>query len=143
MNFLSSCVKGRTRFELISFYIAFMLLQAAIGIGEASGVTQTVVVTVSGLVVALTSVFKWMGVPDRRGPILVLALSLVMTVFLAWTQSNFGRRTALDYFAVFVNILLASAGVFGFTRATPAAVSSFTKPPDSGAGNNPTVGSNS
>jgi hypothetical protein len=130
---------GRTRLELFSAYALFLLFQAVIGIGESSGVTQTVVVMVSGLVVALTQVAKWSGIPDKRGPIVVLVLSLGVTIFLAWTQTNFTRKTALDYFAVFVNVLLASAGVFGFTRAAPEAVSSFTPPPSSGAGSNSTV----
>lgn len=131
--------RANMRMELFAAYIVVLALQAVIGIGESSGVTQTVVVMVSGLVVALTQVAKWSGVPDRRGPLVVLALSLSVTVFLAWTQSNFTRKTALDYFAVFVNVLLASAGVFGFTRAAPEAVSSFAPPPNSGAGSSTTT----
>jgi hypothetical protein len=131
--------RPNVRLELAALYVAFLWLQAVIGIGESSGVSQAAVVTVSGLVVALTQVAKWMGVPDRRGPIVVLALSLSMAIILAWSQNNFGRKTAIDYLAVFVNVLLASAGVFGFTRAAPEAVSSFSSPPSGGAGSNPTV----
>lgn len=135
-NILTS--RPNIRFELFSLYVAALILQSVIGIGDSSGISQTVVVMVSGLVVALTQILKWSGVPDKRGPIVVLVLALGVTAFLAWTQNNFGRATALDYFAVFVNILLASAGVFGFTRAAPEAVSSFTPPPSSGAGSNQT-----
>jgi hypothetical protein len=130
----------RTRFELCSAFVAFLLLQQVLGIGEASGVSQTLVSSVSVLVVGLTQILKWQKLlNDRRGPIGVMVLSLAFTVLIAWTQGNFGRQTAIDYVAVFINITFAAAGVFGFTRAAPEAVSSFSKPPDAGAGNSQTA----
>jgi hypothetical protein len=123
----------------ITANIFFLAIQTMLGLGEDSGVSQVMTVTASGLVVACVQVAKWSGVSDKRGPLFVVGFSLLITVFLAWTRGNFGRTTAFDYFAVFVNILLAAAGVFGFTRAAPGAVSSFTPPPGGGAGSSPTV----
>jgi multisubunit Na+/H+ antiporter MnhB subunit len=133
-------IMGRTRLEIFSAYVLLMMIQSAIGLGEPSGVPQAAVVTASTITVFLTQFVKWTGLPDRRGPIAVFAISLIFTALLAWSQGNFGRQTVLDYAAVFANILLGAAGVYGFTRAAPEAVSSFTKPPNQGAGNSPTTG---
>jgi hypothetical protein len=102
------------------------------------GMPAQAVLTVSGVVVSLTQFAKWGGVPDRRGPLVVIGLSLLGTVFWAWSGGAVSRSTSFDVFAGFVAVMLSAAGVFGFTRAAPQAVSSFSPPPHSGAGNNPT-----
>lgn len=118
----------------------FFLQGGALGLASAGpGMNAQAVLTVSAVVVPLTSFVKWAGLPDKRGPLAVIILSLLGTAFWAWTKGDFARATAFDYFAGFVAVMLSAAGVFGFTRAAPEAVSSFSKPPDTGAGNNPTL----
>lgn len=94
--------------------------------------------TVAALVVALTTFAKWTGVPDKRGPYVVILLSAVGVILYSYSEGLFARQRTFELVAAFVAVLLQAAGVFGFTRAAPEAVSSFSKPTDQGAGNNPT-----
>ena len=76
------------------------------------------IVTVSASVVALTQLIKWTGyVPERTGPLVVLALALVGVGFYAWTAGDFDRGTAFMYFAGWVSVALNAAGTYGFSRA--------------------------
>lgn len=93
---------------------------------------------VSGAVVALTQFAKWAGVDDRRGPLAAIGLSLLgVLLWAVSTVPEWGRALVWSIFTGWVNVLLAAAGVYGYTRAMPEAVSSFTKPPGQGAGSSP------
>lgn len=98
------------------------------------------VITVSAAVVAIVQFVKWAGVPDGKGPLAVLVLSLLGVGFWAFSQGNFARATSFDYFAGYIAVVTSAAGVFGFTRAANTAVTG-TRPtqPATGAGASPTV----
>ncbi len=95
--------------------------------------------TVAALVVALTQFVKWSGVPDKRGPLAVLALALLGVGAWGWSKDAFTRAATFDLLSGFINVALTAAGVYGFTRAAPQAVSSFTPPPSTGAGSSVTT----
>ena len=97
------------------------------------------IVIVAGAVTILTQMVKWGGLPDSRGPLIVLALSFLGVMM--WAISNesvFDRHLIWPYFAGWVSVSAAAAGVFGFTRALPSAVTSTKSPPagPAGAGQN-------
>jgi hypothetical protein len=96
------------------------------------------VITVSAAVVALVQFAKWSGVPDGKGPLVVLVLSLLGVAFWGYSVGNFARETSFAYFSAYIAVVTSAAGVFGFTRAAASAVTSTNAPP-SGAGANPTV----
>lgn len=96
------------------------------------------IITVSAAVVALVQLCKWAGLPDSKGPLAVLGLSLFGVVFWAYSVGNFERAVAFQYFAGWIAVSTSAAGVFGFTRAASVAVTK-TKAPPSGAGASPTV----
>jgi hypothetical protein len=86
----------------------------------------------------LTQFTKWAGIDDRRGPLAVILLSLLGV--LLWSFSTvpaWDRSLVWSIFSGWVNVLLTAAGIYGFTRALPQAVSSFTVPPGQGAGSEP------
>lgn len=85
------------------------------------------ILTVSAAVVLLVQLVKWSGLPPKLSPLAVLVTSLVGVAFWAWTQDNFARQTAFDYFAGFVSVAAAAAGVFGFVREGSEAVASMRK----------------
>jgi hypothetical protein len=96
------------------------------------------VVIVAGAVTILTQMVKWGGLPDSKGPWIVCILSLIGVVM--WAVSNepaFDRHLIWPYFAGWVSVSAGSAGVFGFTRALPNAITSTSNPP-SGAAQSPT-----
>ena len=97
------------------------------------------IVTVSAAVVALTQLAKWAGVPDRSGPVIVLALSGLGVALWAATRGHFGHAEIFSYFAGWVAVATSAAGVFGFTRAAASSVTRATPPPDSGAGSHHTA----
>lgn len=80
------------------------------------------IITVSASVVALTSLVKWAGLRDSFGPLVVLALSAVGVVVWGWSEGTFARAQTFQYFAGWVAVATSAAGVFGFTRSLPAAV---------------------
>lgn len=97
------------------------------------------IVVVAGAVTILTQMAKWGGLSDSKGPLAVLGLSLLGVIL--WAISNepaFDRHMLWTYFAGWVSISAAAAGVFGFTRALPAAVTATRNPPV-GAAQNPTT----
>jgi O-antigen/teichoic acid export membrane protein len=96
------------------------------------------VITVSAAVVALVQLAKWAGVPDGKGPIVVLVLSLLGVAFWGYSVGNYTRETAFAYFAAWIAVSTSAAGVFGFTRQANTAITA-TKEPPSGAGASPTV----
>ncbi len=96
------------------------------------------IISVSAAVVALTQLIKWAGLPDRTGPLAVLAFSLFGVVFWGWSVGDLSRASAFGYFAGWIAVATSAAGVFGFTRASGDAVSKMTAPPQGGAGQNVT-----
>lgn len=96
------------------------------------------IITVAATVVALVQLVKWSGLPDSKGPLAVLGLSLLGVAFWGWSTGTFSRTQAFGYFAGWIAVSTSAAGVFGFTRQAAVAVAG-TKTPASGAGANPTV----
>ncbi len=92
------------------------------------------IISVSAAVVALTQLVKWAGLPDRMGPLSVLALSALGVVFWGWSVGDITRATSFGYFAGWIAVSTSAAGVFGFTRASGDAVSNMKTPPYGGAG---------
>ncbi len=97
------------------------------------------IISVSAACVALTQLVKWGGLPDKFGPLSVLALSLLGVVFWGWSTGDVTRASSFGYFAGWIAVSTSAAGVFGFTRAGGEAVSKMTAPPSSGAGSSPTI----
>lgn len=98
---------------------------------------------VSAAVVALTQLIKWMGLPDRRGPLVVLGLAaLGVALWAASFESAFERRAIWPYFAAWIVVATSAAGVYGFTRSMPEAVTVTRRPPGAahgGAAQEPTA----
>jgi hypothetical protein len=84
------------------------------------------IVSVSAAVVALTQLVKWSGLPDKFGPLAVLVLSLLGVVFWGWSTGEITRASSFGYFAGWIAVSTGAAGVFGFTRASGAAVAKMT-----------------
>lgn len=98
------------------------------------------IITISAAVVALTQLVKWAGVPDKIGPIAVLALALVgIIVWGVSADIAFQRNQLFGYFAGWVAVATSAAGVFGFTRAGAEQLTRATPPPGGGAGSSPTI----
>jgi hypothetical protein len=97
------------------------------------------ILTVSAAVVALTQLAKWTGVPDERGPYLVLAIAALGVLVWIFAHGEPERGRAWEYFAGWVAIATSAAGVFGFTRAGADAVTRTRTPPP-GAAQSPTRG---
>lgn len=98
------------------------------------------VLTVGAAVSALAQFAKWYGVPDGKGPIIVLILSALGVLLFAFSNPLAFERTQLfAYFAGFINVALTAAGIFGFTRASANAVTALRGKAGDGAGASPTV----
>ena len=102
------------------------------------GMNATQMSLVSTVVVALTQLIKWMGLPDKRGPLAVLVLAILGVGLFGWSQGAISRASAFDYFAAAVMVAMAAAGVFGFTRSLPEAITKSSGSPP-GAGASPTA----
>jgi hypothetical protein len=85
------------------------------------------ILSVTTAVVSLTQLAKWSGLPTKLAPLGVVLLSLLGVGFWAWTQGGVSRELAFDYFAGWVSVAMASAGVFGFVREAPAVVTAMRK----------------
>lgn len=96
------------------------------------------IVTVSAAVVALTQLIKWLGLPDRIGPLVVLGLAAVGVGMWVFTVGGVPREETFAVFAGWIAVATSAAGVFGFTRAGASAVTA-TKEPPSGAAQHPTM----
>jgi hypothetical protein len=83
-------------------------------------------------VCALTQLIKSMGFPPQRAPLAVLGLSALGVGMWAWSHAVFSRATAFDLFSGWIMVAMASAGVWGFVRSGPAALTA-TKDPPAGA----------
>lgn len=107
---------------------------ASSGVTYSGGMSGQAILTVSASVVALTQLMKWSkAVSDQRGPLVVLVLALFGVMFWGWTTGDIGRATAFGYFAGWIAVATSAAGVYGFTRSGPEAITSTATPP-SGAG---------
>lgn len=95
------------------------------------------IIAVSAATVALVQLVKWAGLPDQRGPLAVLGLSALGVALWAWSVGTFERTQFFAYFAGWIAVSTSAAGVFGFTRSGPAALTK-TKAPPAGAGATPT-----
>jgi len=60
-------------------------------------------------------------------------------LFFIWTEGPFSRAEGFSYFAGWIAVATSAAGVYGFTRASAAAVIKALPPPGGGAGSEPTV----
>jgi hypothetical protein len=97
------------------------------------------IIAVSALVTALTQIVKWAGLPDKFGPVAVLILAAIGTAVWAYSAGDFNQSTTFAYVSGWAAISLASAGIFGFTRASAAAVTTIRPPSSTAAGGSPTV----
>lgn len=103
------------------------------------GMSGQAILTVSASIVALTQLLKWSkAVSDQRGPLAVLVLALIGVAFWGWTTGDIGRATAFGYFAGWISVATSAAGIYGFTRSGPDAITATTNPP-AGAGASPTT----
>jgi hypothetical protein len=89
-------------------------------------------------VTLVTQLIKWAGLPDKLGPIVVLLLSAICVVVYVYSTGAFVREETFNYLSAWANVALAAAGIFGFTRAAPAAVTALRSPP-AGAAQSPTA----
>lgn len=81
------------------------------------------IVTVSAAVVALTQLIKWVGLPERFGPISVLVISACGVALWGFAQAlGFEQTQVWDYFSGYIAVATSAAGVFGFTRAATTGV---------------------
>lgn len=94
-----------------------------------------IVIAVTGL----TQLVKWMGLPDTRGPLAVLGIAFLGIMLWGWSKGALARESAFDFFSGWILVATSSAGVFGFTRAVPSAVTAAKAPPGGGAGSSPTA----
>lgn len=102
------------------------------------GMSGQAILTVSASIVALTQLLKWSKVvSDQRGPLLVLALALFGVAFWGWATGDISRASAFGYFAGWISVATSAAGIYGFTRSGPEAITATSTPP-SGAGASPT-----
>lgn len=101
---------------------------------------STAVATVTIAVVMLTQLLKWALIPDKWGPVSVLALALLGVAFWGWSTGDVTRASSFGYFTGWILVASSAAGVFGFTRAGAGAVTNILTPPLSGgAGGSPTT----
>lgn len=100
------------------------------------------IIAIAAAVVALTQLLKWAKiVEDKHGPILVLVLAAIGVGFWGWSNVGFSRALAFAYFAGWIAVATSAAGVYGFTRSIPEAITATSNPP-SGAGSDKTTGGN-
>lgn len=97
------------------------------------------IVSISAAVVALTQLAKWGGLPDRWGPVSVLLLAAIGVALWVYTQGEFERQQTFTVFAGWIAVATSAAGVFGFTRASAAAVTAVRPPSSAAAGGSPTT----
>jgi hypothetical protein len=96
------------------------------------------IAVVTGAVVALTQLAKFLGVGDRRGPLVVLVFAALGVVLWAVSfERGFDRALLWPYFAGWIVTATSAAGVYGFSRSIPEAVTRASPPPP-GAGGAPT-----
>lgn len=90
-------------------------------------------------VVALTQLSKWANLPDQWGPAAVLVFAAIGVAVWVASYGGFHTQDLFNYFVAWITTAVASAGVFGFTRASAAAVTAVRPPTSMAAGGNPTI----
>lgn len=113
-----------------------LLLQSgpSSGVTYSGGMSGQAIMAVSASVVTLTQLLKWGKiVSDQRGPLVVIILAMFGVMFWGWTTGDITRATAFGYFAGWIAVATSAAGVYGFTRSGPEAITSTSTPP-TGAG---------
>lgn len=97
-------------------------------------------IAVGGLVAALAQVLKWAGLRDTLGPLALIVLSASSVSLWVYSKGAYDRTLLFDYVVAATNVMLTSAGIFGFTRSLPAAVTEGSRnSPIPGAGQSPTT----
>jgi hypothetical protein len=99
-------------------------------------------VVVAGAVVTLTTLVKWMGMQDRYGPLAIIGLSLLGVGIWGYSKGPAWERGLLfDYFVGWLSVATSAAGVFGFTRSVPQAITAGSQRNSDvpGAGQHPTT----
>lgn len=89
-------------------------------------------------VVGMTQLVKWMGLPDRRGALVVPIISAVWVALYVYSRGGYSQAALFDVAAAWIVVTAAAAGVFGYTRAASDAVTATRTPPP-GAAQQPTV----
>lgn len=100
--------------------------------------TPEALIAVSAAVVALTQLAKWSGLPDKYGPIAVLAFALLGVLFWGWSNAALSRALAWNFFAGWIVVATSASGVYGFSRAAVAASVTTIGAPPAGGGAEPT-----
>jgi hypothetical protein len=120
--------------------IALAQGNATTAVTASGGMSGQAILTVSASVVALTQLLKWSkAVSDQRGPLAVLVLALFGVAFWGWATGDISRASAFGYFAGWITVATSAAGVYGFTRSGPEAITATSTPP-TGAGASATTG---
>lgn len=101
--------------------------QTAVVVGSA--MDAQAVVAIAAAVVALTQLIKQMGVAAQRGPLVVLGVSLLGVGVWVWSHGVYSRASAFDILAAFIATATSAAGIWGFARSGPAALTSLKDPP--------------
>lgn len=116
---------------LVSLFLNFISLASAQVATPTSlptfsgGMSGQAILAVSTSVVALTQFAKWSKmIEDKRGPLLVLSLSVIGVLFWGWSTGDMNRASSFGYFAGWITVATSAAGVYGFTRAAPESVTS-------------------
>ena len=89
------------------------------------------IVTVSAAVIALVQLLKVAGLPDRLGPLAVLALAALGVGLWASSLGGLAWASAWDLFAGWIAVATSAAGTFGLVRAAPGLVAAL-RPPGGG-----------
>lgn len=97
------------------------------------------IVTIGASVVALVQLCKWTGLPDKFGPVMVLAMALLGVLFWGWSIGDISRASSFAYFSGWIAVATSASGVYGFTRAGGDGLTRLTTPPVDGAGSSPTI----
>lgn len=73
--------------------------------------------TIAAAVVALVQLAKWSGVPSSRAPALVALAALLGVLLWIFAHGGPDRSATFDYFASWILVSSAAAGVYGFTKS--------------------------
>lgn len=87
------------------------------------------IVAVTASVVTLVQLAKWSGIPTRYAPLIVAITSMIGQGLWIWSNGEFERMAAFEYFTGWLAVMTSAAGVFGFVREIPATVTSTRKRP--------------
>lgn len=88
------------------------------------------IVTVSAAVISLVQLLKWGKVlPDRWAPLGIFLLAAIGVALWVYSLGDFQRREVFGYFAAWIAVATAAAGVYGFAKsATGAGVTNVNRP---------------